>query len=87
MRILFVCLFVCFGDKVSLCSSGCPGTYSVDQSESILDLRGLPVSASQVLECQVVCATTAQQEFFLKIKEDTGCFKPTCSTLEERKGV
>jgi hypothetical protein len=30
---LFVfCLFFFFQDKVSLCSSGCPGTHSVDQA-------------------------------------------------------
>ena len=28
----FICLFVCFQDKVSLCSPGCPGTHSVDQA-------------------------------------------------------
>jgi hypothetical protein len=41
----FVCLF--FRDRVSLCSSGCPGTHSVDQAG--LELRNLPSSASQVL--------------------------------------
>ena len=42
---LFVCLFVClFRDRVSLCSSGCPGTHSVDQAS--LELRNPPVSAS-----------------------------------------
>jgi hypothetical protein len=29
---LFVCLFVCFQVRVSLCSPGCPGTHSVDQA-------------------------------------------------------
>ena len=28
----FVCLFICFRDKVSLCSPGCPGTHSVEQA-------------------------------------------------------
>jgi hypothetical protein len=42
------CLFLFFfGDRVSLCSSGCPGTHSVDQAG--LKLRNLPASASQVL--------------------------------------
>jgi hypothetical protein len=49
---LFVCLFVClciylvFRDRVSLCSSGCPGTHSVDQD--VLELRNLPASALRV---------------------------------------
>jgi hypothetical protein len=29
----FVCLFVCFRDRVSLYSPGCPGTHSVDQAD------------------------------------------------------
>jgi hypothetical protein len=44
---LFVCLFVCFWDRVSLCSPGCPGTHFVDQAG--LELRNPPASASQVL--------------------------------------
>jgi hypothetical protein len=47
---LFVCLFfvfLFFQDRVSLCSSGCPGTHSVDQAG--LELRNPPASASQVL--------------------------------------
>lgn len=28
---VFVHLLVCFGDRVFLCSPGCPGNYSVDQ--------------------------------------------------------
>jgi hypothetical protein len=43
---LFFFVFV-FRDRVSLCSSGCPGTYSVDQAG--LELRNPPASASQVL--------------------------------------
>jgi hypothetical protein len=43
-------------DRVSLCSSGCPGTHSVDQAG--LELRNLPASASQVLGLKT-CATTA----------------------------
>ena len=39
---LFVCLFL-----LSLCSPGCPETYSVDQSA--LKLRNPPASAFQVL--------------------------------------
>jgi hypothetical protein len=39
--------FLVFGDGVSLCSSGCPGTHSVDQAG--LELRNPPASAAQVL--------------------------------------
>jgi hypothetical protein len=52
----FVVVFV-FQDRVSLCSSGYPGTHSVDQAG--LELRNLPASASQVLGLKA-CATTAQ---------------------------
>ena len=58
---LFVCLFV-FGDRVSLCSPGCPGTHSVDQAG--LELRNWPASASQVLGLQA-CTTTAWLEFLI----------------------
>jgi hypothetical protein len=51
--LLFVCLFV-FRNRVSLCSPGCPGTHSVDQAG--LELRNLPVSASQELGLKA-CAT------------------------------
>ena len=49
---LFLCLF--FRDRVSLYSSGYPGTHSVDQAG--LELRNSPASASQVLELKA-CAT------------------------------
>jgi hypothetical protein len=65
--VFFVCLFVCFlvffgvvvifRDRVSLCSSGCPGTHFVDQAG--LELRSPPASASQMLGLKA-CATTAQ---------------------------
>jgi hypothetical protein len=41
--VFFVCLFLFlffFRDRVSLCSSGCPGTHSVDQAG--LELRNPP---------------------------------------------
>jgi hypothetical protein len=53
---LFVCLFLVFQDRVSLCSSGCPETHSVDWAG--LELRNLPVSASRVLGLKA-CGTTA----------------------------
>ena len=49
------CLFVCFRDRVSLCSPGCPGTHFVDQAG--LELRNPPASASRVLGLKG-CATT-----------------------------
>jgi hypothetical protein len=48
------------GDRVSLCSPGCPGTHFVDQAG--LKLRNLPASASQVLGLKV-----ASRNFFLKL--------------------
>jgi hypothetical protein len=56
---LFFSVFRVFGDRVSLCSPGCPGTHSVDQAG--LELRNLPASASQVLGLKE-CATTAWQK-------------------------
>jgi hypothetical protein len=48
------CLFV-FQDRVSLCSSDCPGTHAVDQAG--LKLRNPSASASRVLGLKV-CSTT-----------------------------
>ena len=45
--VFFVFVVVVFQDRVSLCSSGCPGTHSVDQAG--LQLRNPPASASEVL--------------------------------------
>jgi hypothetical protein len=56
-RNLSGCLFVCFRDRVSLCSPGSPGTHSVDQAG--LKLRNTPASASQVLGLKA-CASTAR---------------------------
>jgi hypothetical protein len=54
-RGLVFVVVVVFPDRVSLYSSGCPGTHSVDQAG--LELRNLPASASRVLGLKV-CATT-----------------------------
>jgi hypothetical protein len=65
---LFVCLFVCFcffGDRVSLCSPGCPGTHSVDQAG--LELRNPPASASRVLGLKACATTPFDQCFFLMV--------------------
>jgi hypothetical protein len=53
--LLLFFFFNFFRDRVSLCSPGCPGTYSVDQAG--LELRNSPASASQVLGLKA-CATT-----------------------------
>ena len=55
--VLFCFVLFVFLDRVSLCSSGCPGTHSVDQAG--LELRNPPASASQVLGSKA-CTTTAQ---------------------------
>jgi hypothetical protein len=47
--------FLVFRDRVSLCSSGCPGTHFVDQAG--LELRNPPASASRVLGLKA-CTTT-----------------------------
>jgi hypothetical protein len=52
---LFGWLVLVFRDRISLCSLGCPGTHFVDQAG--LELRNLPVSASQVLGLKA-CTTT-----------------------------
>jgi hypothetical protein len=52
---LFVCLFFVFQDRVSLCSPGCPGTHSVDQTG--LELRNPPASASRVLGLKAYATT------------------------------
>jgi hypothetical protein len=54
---LFIIIILVFRDRVSLYSLGCPGTHSVDQAG--LELRNLPVFASQVLGLKA-CATTAR---------------------------
>jgi hypothetical protein len=59
-KFLFYFILV-FQDRVSLCSPGCPGIHSVDQTG--LKQRNLPASASQVQGLKV-CATTAWQEIF-----------------------
>jgi hypothetical protein len=53
----FYFYFLVFQDRVSLYSSDCPRTHSVDQAG--LELRNVPASASQMLGLKVY-ATTAQ---------------------------
>jgi hypothetical protein len=57
----FCFLFMFFQARVSLCRSGCPGSYSVDQAG--LELRNLPAFASQVLGLKE-CATTTRINCF-----------------------
>jgi hypothetical protein len=56
---LFFFFFLVFRDRVSLFSSGCPGTHFVDQAG--LELRNLPASASRFIVlkhclCSYMCA-------------------------------
>jgi hypothetical protein len=55
-------LVLVFRDRVSLYSSGCPGTHFVDQAG--LELRNPPASASQVLGLKV-CATMPGPNYLL----------------------
>ena len=52
----YLIFFFLFWDRVSLCSPGYPGTYSVDQAG--LKLRNPPLSASRVLGLKA-CTTPA----------------------------
>ena len=56
----FIFSFLVFGfqDKISLCSPGCPVTYSVDQAGPVL--RVSPASVSLVVGL-TVCTTNAWQ--------------------------
>ena len=53
--VTFQCYDFFFFETGFLCSPGCPGTHSIDQAG--LELRNLPVSASQVLGLKA-CTTT-----------------------------
>jgi hypothetical protein len=53
--------FFFFQDRVSLISSGCPGTHFVDQTG--LELRNPPASASRVLGLKVYATTPGDQGF------------------------
>jgi hypothetical protein len=55
---LFFFVVCLFRDRVSLCSSGCPGTHSVEYAG--LELRNPPASASQVLGLKA-CTITAPE--------------------------
>jgi hypothetical protein len=62
LLLCFVSFCFVFQGRFSLCSSGCPGTHSVDQDG--LQLRNLPDSASQVLGLKV-CVTMAKKLYSL----------------------
>jgi hypothetical protein len=51
-----------FRDRVSLCSPGCPGTHSVDQTG--LELRNPPASASQVLGLKACTTVPKDNQIF-----------------------
>ena len=53
--IIIIIIILVFYDRVSLCSTACPGTHSEDQA--VLKLRDLPASAFQVLGLKA-CDTT-----------------------------
>jgi hypothetical protein len=55
--------FFSFQDRVSLYSSGCPETHSVDQAG--LELRNPPASASQVLGLKAYATTARLVYLFL----------------------
>jgi hypothetical protein len=78
--LFFFFFFVVFQDRVSLCSSGCPGTHSVDQAG--LELRNPSASAftSQVLSAPPLPRTLLTAEPSLQPRQDcllTGT--PRCS--------
>jgi hypothetical protein len=60
--IIIIIIILVFQDRVSLYSSGCPGTHFGDQSG--LELRNPPASASRVLGLKT-CATTPGSILFL----------------------
>jgi hypothetical protein len=47
-QLFFLFCFLFFGDRVSLCSPGCPGTHFVDQAG--LELKNPPASAPPHLQ-------------------------------------
>ena len=70
-------------DRVSLSSTGCPRTHSVDQAD--LKLRNVPASASQVLGLKA-CVTPVWQYMLIPLlgiyPEDVPTSKKeTCSTM------
>jgi hypothetical protein len=69
-----------FRDRVSLYSSGCPGTHFVDQAG--LELRNLPASASQVLGLKE-CTTMPSFLQYLTGQEleTSGHATPICRNL------
>jgi hypothetical protein len=75
-----------FRDRVSLCSSGCPGTHSVDQAG--LELRNLPASASRVIKgMHHHCPGKLFFFFFNYVYVCFACLVRACSTLRGQKGM
>jgi hypothetical protein len=68
-QLFFSFLFLVFRDRVSLYSSGCPGTHFVDQAG--LQLRNPPASASRVLGLKACGSTPGSKPAFL--------MSPSCS--------
>jgi hypothetical protein len=76
-----VCVYVCFRDKVSLCSPGCPETHSVDQAG--LKLRNLPASASHVLGLKA-CTTTARPACTFKLNHMFSLYQILCICIMKK---
>jgi hypothetical protein len=68
MNTLFVVVVVVCFLRVSLYSSDCPGTHSVDQAG--LELRNLPTSASQVLGLKACVLTGDWVRSYLQKLQD-----------------
>jgi hypothetical protein len=69
----FVFCFLFFGDRVSLYSSGCPGTHFVDQAG--LELRNLPASASLGLNATTALLSLSFKDLFIICKYTVAVFR------------
>jgi hypothetical protein len=87
MLYLFIYLFLVFRDRVSLYSSGCPGTHFVDQAG--FELRNLPASASQVLGLKacvsfsqwLTCLGSSLERHLGNLEEKRGARRHVCARM------
>jgi hypothetical protein len=63
LLLIIIIMIGLFQDSISLCSAGCPGTYSVDQAG--LEHRDLPASAFPVVGLRVCTATAELIIYFI----------------------
>jgi hypothetical protein len=84
--LFYLFIYFVFRDRVSLYSSGCPGTHFVDQAG--LELRNPPASASQVLGLKA-CATTPGSDFPFfdvcvraHVRAESACECSACAVYE-----